>query len=132
MCSRHAATGSGSSSLTQKASASHSRSTSGWPKTLVAQPAFGYATIVQQERLAEVAGDWQSFDQLIAATAMKAYARGLLPLPLRGDFPAFRKPYRSLSADERSLVHSIAAERHYALEWLCRPGVEWDETRTDT
>ena len=88
--------------------------------------------VVQQERLAAVAGAWQSFDQLIAASAMKAHARGLLPLPLRGDFPAFRKPFRSLSADEQELAHSIAAERHYALEWLWNPRVEWDDTRTDT
>jgi hypothetical protein len=88
--------------------------------------------IVQRERLAVVGGTWTSFDQLVAATAMKGHARGLLPLPLRGDFPAFGKPFRGLGAPEQALVHSIAAERHYALEWLCTTGVDWDETSTDT
>ena len=88
--------------------------------------------VVQHERLVGVSGTWQSFDQLIAATAMKGHARGLLPLPLRGDFPAFGKPYRSLSPEERALAHSIAAERHYALEWLCGSGGEWTDVRTDT
>ena len=44
MCSRHAATGSSSSSRVQNATASQSRSTSGSPKTCVAQPSFGKAT----------------------------------------------------------------------------------------
>ena len=88
--------------------------------------------VVQDEHLGGVSGTWQSFDQLIAATAMKGHARGLLPLPLRGDFPAFGKPYRSLSPKERALAHSIAAERHYALDWLCSSGVEWVDVRTDT
>ena len=47
MCSRHAATGSGSSRRTAVATASQSRSTSGSPKTTVAQPSFGNATIDQ-------------------------------------------------------------------------------------
>ncbi len=46
-CVLHAATGSGSSILVARATASHRRSTSGSPKTCVAQPAFGAATIVQ-------------------------------------------------------------------------------------
>jgi hypothetical protein len=88
--------------------------------------------VVRDEHLAGVSGTWQSFDQLIAATAMKGHARGLLPLPLRGDFPAFGKPYRSLAHEERALAHSIAAERHYALAWLCSSGVEWHDVKTDT
>ena len=50
MCSRHAATGSGSSSRTAVATARQSRSTSGSPKTVVAQPSFGNATIDQLQR----------------------------------------------------------------------------------
>ena len=41
MCSRQAATGSGSSRRVQKATASQSRSTSGSPNTSFAQPSFG-------------------------------------------------------------------------------------------
>ena len=47
MWSRQAATGSGSSSRVQNATASQRRSTSGSPKTWVAQPPVGYATPVQ-------------------------------------------------------------------------------------
>ena len=74
---------------------------------------------------------WRSFDQLVAAAAMRGYEEGLLPPPLRGDFAAFGKVYRQLDADRRALAHSIAAERHLALAWLCGSGA-WDETETDT
>ena len=47
MCSRQAATGSGSSRRTAVATASQSRSTSGSPNTVSAQPSFGNATIDQ-------------------------------------------------------------------------------------
>ena len=47
VCARQAATGSGSSSRVAVATASQRRSTSGSPKTCVAQPVFGAATIVQ-------------------------------------------------------------------------------------
>ena len=30
---------------------------------------------------------WRSFEQLVAATAMRGHEQGLLPRPLRGDFP---------------------------------------------
>jgi len=61
---------------------------------------------------------WQSFDQLIAATAMRAHEQGLLPRPLRGDFPAFGTVYRELSPELRSEAESIAWERHRGLNWL--------------
>ena len=47
MCSRQAATGSGSSSRTAVPTAAQRRSTSGSPNTVWAQPSFGKATIVQ-------------------------------------------------------------------------------------
>jgi hypothetical protein len=74
---------------------------------------------------------WASVDQLVAVAAMRGHEEGLLPAPLRGDLPAFGRAYRQLDADERSLALSIAAERHYALEWLCGTSA-WDEVRTDT
>jgi hypothetical protein len=88
--------------------------------------------LVQRNGAAHLTPRWISFDQLVAATAMKGHERGLLPTPLRGDFPAFGKGYRHLSDEQRSLVYSIAAERHYALEWLCRPARDWDEVDTET
>jgi hypothetical protein len=74
---------------------------------------------------------WASFDQLVAATAMRGYEEGLLPAPLRGDFPAFGKVYRHLDAAQQALALSIASERHLALEWLVGDG-PWDETVADT
>jgi hypothetical protein len=80
----------------------------------------------------ELPADWQSFEQLVAVAAMRGYERGLLPSPLRGDFPAFGTGYRELSPARRAEVVSIAYERHRALEWLCGGGKSWAETRTDT
>jgi hypothetical protein len=90
-------------------------------------------------RTAELAADgsvqlperWRSFDQLVAAAAMRGFEDGLLPAPLRGDFPAFGKIYRHLDDEQRSLALSIAAERHYALNWLLATS-DWDEVTTDT
>jgi hypothetical protein len=74
---------------------------------------------------------WDSLEQLVAATAMRGSENGLLPPPLRGDFPAFGTAYRQLDDEQLALALSIAAERHYALEWLCGTS-HWDEVRTDT
>ena len=86
---------------------------------------------LQTEGSLELPERWRSFDQLVAAAAMRGYEDGALPAPLRGDFPAFGKIYRHLDETERSLALSIAAERHYALNWLL-DGAEWDEVTTDT
>jgi hypothetical protein len=75
---------------------------------------------------------WRSFDQLIAATAMRGHEQGLLPRPLRGDFPAFGTVYRELAPGQRSEAESIAWERHRALNWLCGFGKSWDDVPTDT
>ena len=49
-----------------------------------------------------------------------------------GDFPAFRRSYAQLTADEWSEVNSIAMERHKALNWLCgyAPANKWEDTPT--
>jgi hypothetical protein len=73
-----------------------------------------------------------SFDQLIAATAMRGYEQGLLPAPMRGDFRAYGKVYRHLSPHQRLEAHSIAVERHHALNWLCGEGKSWDDVPLDT
>jgi hypothetical protein len=75
---------------------------------------------------------WQSFDQLVAAAAMRGHERGLLPRPLRGDFPAFGTVYRQLNRDQQAEAVSIAWERHRALNWLCGLGKKWDDVPTDT
>lgn len=75
---------------------------------------------------------WDSLEQLVAVAAMRGYERGLLPSPLRGDFPALGTGYRELSPAQRAELLSIAYERHRALEWLCGAGRSWAETPTDT
>jgi hypothetical protein len=72
-----------------------------------------------------------SLDQAVAAAAVRGHERGLLPPPLRGDFRAYGKIYRHLEVDERAEAHSIAAERHHALAWLCGED-HWDDVVLDT
>ena len=74
---------------------------------------------------------YENFDQLIAATAMRGYEDGLLPAPLRGDFPAFGNVYRHLTPGEHSEALSIALERHLALSWLTSDE-SWDDVPLDT
>lgn len=87
---------------------------------------------LQADGAAALPDRWQSFDQLIAATAMRGHEHGLLPRPLRGDLPAFGTVYRELSIDERNEAESIAWERHRALNWLCGLGASWEDVPTDT
>ena len=89
-------------------------------------------TIVVDDLEVELPERWQSFDQLVAATAMRAHSDGLLPEPVRGDFPAFGKVYRHLTAEEHAEALAIAFERHHALSWLCGLGKTWETVPTDT
>jgi hypothetical protein len=75
---------------------------------------------------------YASFDQLIAATAMRGYEQGLLPGPLRGDFPAYGKVYRHLAPEQAAEALSLAVERHHALNWLTGEGEAWDDVPLDT
>lgn len=59
-------------------------------------------------------------------TATMAHAKGFIPAPIEGDFPALGKAYRVLDGDEYAHVASIASERHHALCWLCRTSHDWD------
>jgi hypothetical protein len=87
--------------------------------------------LLHQDGSLELPERWRSFDQLVAAAAMRGFEEGLLPAPLRGDFPALGKVYRHLDGEQRALLHSIAAERHYARVWLLDESL-WDEVETDT
>jgi len=80
----------------------------------------------------ELPQEWHSFDQLVGATAMRGFERGLLPRPLRGDFPAFGLVYRELSEEQQDEAYQIAWQRHRALNWLCGLGKSWDSVPTDT
>jgi hypothetical protein len=80
----------------------------------------------------ELPARYATFDQLIAATAMRGFEDGILPAPMRGDFRAYGKVYRHLSPEQHAEAHSIAAERHHALNWLCGYGDRWDDVPLDT
>src|SRR5690349_16398232 len=87
---------------------------------------------VQSDPGVELPERYASFDQLIAATAMRGFEQGLLPAPMRGDFRAYGKVYRHLSPEQQAEAHSIAAERQHALAWLCGEGESWDDVPLDT
>jgi hypothetical protein len=89
-------------------------------------------TSLQAAGALELPGRYATFDQLIAATAMRGYEQGLLPAPMRGDFRAYGKVYRHLSPEQHAEAHSIAVERHHALNWLCGAGESWDDVPLDT
>ena len=87
---------------------------------------------IQAKGSVELPDRYASFDQLIAATAMRGFEQGILPAPMRGDFPAFGKIYRHLSPAQLLEARSIAAERQHALNWLCGEGRTWGEVTLDT
>ena len=63
---------------------------------------------------------------------MRGHDEGLLPVPIRGDFRAYGKVYRHLTPEQHAEAHSIAAERHHALNWLAGEGTSWDDVPLDT
>jgi hypothetical protein len=71
-------------------------------------------------------------DCIACQTAAMAHAKGFIPAPIEGDFPAFGKAYRALDGDEYAQVTAIATERHRALNWLCCYSDDWDATPTAT
>jgi uncharacterized protein DUF4272 len=83
-------------------------------------------------REVELPERFETFDQLIAATAMRGFEQGVLPAPIRGDFRAYGKVYRQLTPEQHAEAHSIALERHHALNWLCGEGSSWDDVPLDT
>ena len=89
-------------------------------------------TSLQAAGVLELPERYATFDQLIAATAMRGFESGVLPSPMRGDFLAYGKVYRHLSPEQHAEAHSIAVERHHALNWLCGAGETWDDVPLDT
>jgi hypothetical protein len=89
-------------------------------------------TSLQAAGALELPDRYATFDQLIAATAMRGYEQGVLPAPMRGDFRAYGKVYRHLAPEQHAEAHSIAVERHHALNWLCGAGATWDDVPLDT
>jgi Domain of unknown function (DUF4272) len=89
-------------------------------------------TSLQSTGEVELPERYDTFDQLIAATAMRGFEQGVLPAPVRGDFRAYGTVYRNLSHEQHVEAHSIAVERHHALNWLCGEGDSWDDVPLDT
>jgi hypothetical protein len=89
-------------------------------------------TALQAAGAVELPAHYASFDQLIAATAMRGFEHGVLPAPMRGDFRAYGKVYRHLTPEQQAEAHSIALERHHALNWLAGDGSSWDDVPLDT
>jgi hypothetical protein len=89
-------------------------------------------TALQAGGEVELPPRYATFDQLIAATAMRGFEQELLPAPMRGDFPAYGKVYRHLSPEQLAEAQAIATERHHALNWLCGHGEGWDDVPLDT
>ena len=89
-------------------------------------------TGIQAEGVVELPERYATFDQLVAATAMRGFEQGLLPTPMRGDFRAYGKVYRHLAPSQHAEAHSIATERHHALAWLCGEGESWATVPLDT
>ena len=59
-------------------------------------------TELQQSGALQLPARYSSFDQLIAATAMRGHDEGLLPVPIRGDFGAYGKVYRHLTPEQHA------------------------------
>jgi len=89
-------------------------------------------TELQARGEVELPERFATFDQLIAATAMRGFEQGVLAAPIRGDFRAYGNVYRQLTPEQHAEAHSIALERHHALNWLCGEGSSWDDVPLDT
>ena len=63
--------------------------------------------------------DKTEYDQMITFAAKTGCSSGYHDEPLSGDFPAFGKPYRKLTAVEFALIHNIISARLLAFDWLC-------------
>jgi hypothetical protein len=74
----------------------------------------------------------KSFPEVISSAAHAFHKEGWLPPPISDDFPAFGKAYRDLNQKEAYIAYSIAGERHYAFNWLCGYGKDWDNVPTGT
>jgi hypothetical protein len=73
-----------------------------------------------------------TFDRIIEISADGGYKDGLNPKPIGRDFPVLNKAYKDLTAEEYSILTSIAMERHFSLNWLSGYSKDWDSTPTDT
>lgn len=71
-------------------------------------------------------------DDAIAMTTRTMVSTGMLTNLIDNDFPAYGRAYRDLSPDQFSFALSVALERHYAMNWVCAYGSDWDDVPVDT
>lgn len=71
------------------------------------------------------------YRDVIRVTAEQAHADGTLPPLLEGDFPAFGRPFVSISAEQYHLIRGISAERYSVMCWLMEPSAEWQSLPSD-
>jgi hypothetical protein len=78
--------------------------------------------------------DGDTFEACIRRAAESALKKKIIPKLVRGDAPMLGKSYGKLTDAQYANAHSVAAERHYAFNWLCgfSDDGDWDSTRTDT
>ena len=89
------------------------------------------ARTTQLQRTGVAAPEGWTFEKIIAMTAEKAGGDRLF-VPIDHDFPAFNQAYSKLSEEQWHTMHSIAQERLYALNWLCKYAEDWDAVPTGT
>jgi len=71
-------------------------------------------------------------DRAVREVAEAATLAGVVPRLLDGDFPVQGRSFRALDEAGLESVGEIAYQRHYALNWLCGHGTNWDDVPTDT
>ena len=73
-----------------------------------------------------------TWDEVIRFSSHGYHGHGMIPPPIRDDFPVLNKAYRELTDGEYQEILSIAQERHFAMNWLCGYSEDWDSTPTGT
>ena len=89
------------------------------------------ARTTQLQMTGVAAPEGWTFEKIIAMTADKANEDKLF-VAIDHDFPALNKAYSKLSEDEWHTMRSIAEERLYTLNWLCKYAEDWDAVPTGT
>ena len=97
----------------------------------VAEPWLWRARTTQLQLSGTAAPEGWTFEKIIA-TAAEGAQRKKLFTPIDNDFPVLNKAYAKLSEDEWQTMRSIAQERLYALNWLCKYAADWDKVPTGT
>ena len=72
-----------------------------------------------------------TYEKIISMAAEHWEKEGLFKA-VRGDYPARGKAYSDLTDKEWQELRSIANERLYGLNWLCKQAANWDLVPTET